>query len=102
MIIKFEVNGAWQVFDDVDTLMYRRMSLREVVDLSGCPVGSLVDYTETLQSNGNSNKSDADIDGLKIRVLLTFMNSKQLENSQVLAYSPIYLMNNNGRTIETI
>ena len=102
MIIKFEVNGAWQVFDDVDSLMYRRMSLREVVDLSGCPVGSLVDYTETLQSNGNSNKSDADIDGLKIRVLLTFMNSKQLENSQVLAYSPIYLMNNNGRTIETI
>ena len=102
MIIKFEVNGAWQIFDDVDSLMYRRMSLREVVDLSGCPVGSLVDYTETLQSNGNSNKSDADIDGLKIRVLLTFMNSKQLENSQVLAYSPIYLMNNNGRTIETI
>ena len=102
MIIKFEVNGAWQIFDDVDSLMYRRMSLREVVDLSGCPVGSLVDYTETLQSNGNSNKSDADIDGLKIRVLLTFMNSKQLENSQVVAYSPIYLMNNNGRTIETI
>lgn len=102
MIIKFEVNGAWQIFDDVDSLMYRRMSLREVVDLSGCPVGSLVDYTETLQSNGNSNKSDADIDGLKIRVLLTFMNSKQLANSQVVAYSPIYLMNNNGRTIETI
>jgi hypothetical protein len=102
MILKFEVNGSWQIFDDVDSLMYRRMSLREAVDLSGCPVGSLVDYTETLQANGNSNKSDADIDGLKIRVLLTFMNSKQLENSQVLAYSPIYLMNNNGRTIETI
>ena len=101
MIIKFEVNGAWQVYDDVDTLMYRRMSRREAVDLSGYPVGSLVDYTETLQTNG-SNESDADIDNLKIRVLLTFMNSKQLENSQILAFSPIYLMNNNGRTIETI
>ena len=101
MIIKFEVNGAWQIFDDVDSLLYRRMSRKEVVDMSGYPVGSLVDYTETLQTNG-SNKSDADIDNLKIRVLLTFMNTKQLENSQVLAYTPIYLMNNNGRTIETI
>jgi hypothetical protein len=107
MIIKFEVNGAWQIFDDVDSLMYRRMGIndcleyREAQGVTECNVGDLIDYTETLQSNGD-NKSDADIDNLKIRVLLTFMNSKQLESSQIIAFSPIYLMNNNGRTIETI
>jgi hypothetical protein len=93
MIIKFEVNGAWQLFDDVDSLMYRKLGNFDV-KLEAPEV--VIDYTETIGAI-NSDKN-----GNPGRVLLTFMNSKQLAESQVVAFSPIYLMNENGKTIETI
>jgi hypothetical protein len=93
MIIKFEVDGAWQIFDDVDSLMYRKLG-KFNLDLEESE--SVIDYTNSIHAiNGNS-------EGTPYRVLLTFMNSKQLSESQVVAFSPIYLMNNQGRTIETI
>jgi hypothetical protein len=93
MIIKFEVNGAWQIFDDVDSLMYRKLGKFDL-DLEGTE--SVIDYTNSIHNISSGN------DGTPYRVLLTFMNSKQLSESQVVAFSPIYLMNNQGRTIETI
>jgi hypothetical protein len=93
MIIKFEVNGAWQIFDDVDSLMYRKLGK---FDLGLEESESIIDYTNSIHDICSGNE------GTPYRVLLTFMNSKQLEDSQVVAFSPIYLMNNNGRTIETI
>lgn len=93
MIIKFEVNGAWQIFDDVDSLMYRKLGNFDV-KLEGPDL--VIDYTNSLHNICSGN------DGTPNRVLLTFMNSKQLASSQIVAFSPIYLMNNNGRTIETI
>ena len=93
MIIKFEVNGAWQIFDDVDSLMYRRLGNFQL-DLEEPEV--VIDYTETMNSICSDDKGNPG------RVLLTFMNSKQLEQYQVVAFSPIYLMNNQGRTIETV
>lgn len=110
MIIKFEVNGAWQIFDDVDSLMYRRMGAFDQCALNEPAEGisesevseDLIDFTETLSTGEGDPKENSDSKGHPGRVLLTFMNSKQTANSQVVAYSPIYLMNNNGRTIETI
>ena len=109
MIIKFEVNGAWQIFDDVDSLMYRRMGAHDGCDFNEPADGvttdyeieDLIDYTETMMKDGEI-LVNGDANGYPNRVLLTFMNSKQLAQSQVVAYSPIYLMNNNGKTIETI
>lgn len=95
MIIKFEVNGAWQFFDDVDSFMYRKLGKFDL-DAEGLGLVDAIDYTETLHSIASGN------DGFPGRVLMTFMNSKQLAQSQVIAYSPIYLMNNQGRTVETI
>ena len=93
MIIKFEVNGAWQFFDDVDSLMYRKLGN---FDVKLEEPDEVIDYTETITSI-NSDKN-----GNPGRVLLTFMNSKQLAQSQVIAFSPVYLMNENGKTVEVI
>jgi hypothetical protein len=93
MIIKFEVNGAWQFFDDVDSLMYRKLGN---FDVKLEDPDEVIDYTETISS------ICSEIDGTSGRVLLTFMNSKQLAQSQVVAFSPIYLMNENGKTVEVI
>lgn len=109
MIIKFEVNGAWQFFDDVDSFMYRRMGRLDGVEFNEpaegvseeLVSGDLIDFTETI-STGEGDPKEYDKDGYPGRVLLTFMNSKQTANSQVVAFSPIYLMNNNGKTLEII
>lgn len=95
MIIKFEVNGAWQMYDDVDSLRYRKLG-PFAVDLPGDEMEQVIDFTETI---GNIN---SDSKGNSGRVLLTFMNSKQLAESQICAFSPIYVMNDQGRTIEII
>jgi hypothetical protein len=96
MIIKFEVNGAWQLFDDVDSLMYRKLG---AWGLELDDVRNIIDYTGTINTVHSADVPEPSYPG---RVLLTFMNSKQTENSQVIAYSPIYLMNDQGRTIDTI
>lgn len=110
MIIKFEVNGAWQFFDDVDSFMYRRMGAFDDCQFNEpaegiseeLVSGDLIDFTETLSTGEGDAKENSDSKGHPGRVLLTFMNSQQTANSQVVAYSPIYLMNDNGKTIEII
>jgi hypothetical protein len=110
MIIKFEVNGAYQFFDDVDSLMYRRMGAFDQCAFNQPAEGvsdeevseDLIDFTETLSTGEGDPKDKSDSLGHPGRVLLTFMNSKQTANSQIVAFSPIYLMNNNGKTLEII
>jgi hypothetical protein len=95
MIIKFEVNGAWQMYDDVDSLQYRKLDPLAVAGDFDNPK-EIIDFTETF-CQGACGK-----EGNPGRVLLTFMNSKQLVESQICAFSPIYVMNEQGRTVETI
>jgi hypothetical protein len=109
MIIKFEVNGAWQFFDDVDSFMYRRMGAHDCLEFhepadgvtADYDIKDVIDYTETMVKDGEL-LCNGSSEGYPNRVLLTFMNSKQTAQSQVVAYSPIYLMNDNGKTIEII
>jgi len=94
MIIKFEVkNGTWQMYDDVDSFRYTKLG---AFDLKLEEPEEIVDFTETISS------INSDRDGYPGRVLVEFSNSKQLEESRIIAFSPIYIMNNNGRTIEAI
>ena len=93
MIIKFEVNGAWQLYDDVDALRYRKLG-PHAVDTED--LDDLMDFTETIAGINGAEE------GHPGRVLLMFMNSKQLVESNIVAWSPIYVMNENGRTVETI
>lgn len=94
MIVKFEVNGgAWQMYDDVDSLRYRKLG---AFALELEKPEEIIDFTETISAI-NSDK-----DGNPGRVLLNFSYSKQPMECRVIAFSPIYLMNNEGRTVETI
>jgi hypothetical protein len=104
MIIKFEVNGAWQIYDDVDTFRYMKLGpfVGSPLQIDGGEINEetqddgVIDFTESLRADMSGK------DGYPGRVLMTFMNSKQLAESQIVAFSPIYLMNNDGRTVEII
>jgi len=87
MIIKFSVNGAWQMYDDVDSIRVKRITdaTPEVFN------GDVIDFTTEEPPAVGSE-----------RIWIRFMNSKQFAESEIIAYSPVYLMNNNGKTIETI
>jgi len=73
--------------------MYRKLGPHDGLKDEGQEV---IDFTETLNVENGSSAGNPG------RVLLTFMNSKQTANSQIVAFSPIYLMNNNGKTLEII
>lgn len=94
MIIKFKAGEGWQMYDDVDSLRYYRLdAFLPDIELEN----GFIDFTDTISTDG-----PVDSNGYPNRVLLEFMNSKQTKESQIIAHSPIYLMNNQGRTIETI
>ena len=95
MIIKFQTaTKVWQMYDDVDSLQYQRVS-PDNSELDG--MEDVIDNTLTLEL-----VDKVPPESYSGRVLLEFMNSNQLAESRVMAFSPIYLMNNQGRTIETI
>ena len=94
MIIKYQAaQGPWQMFDDVDSLRYEKLPAHNK-DLP--PLKNALDFS------GSISQEKEPEGGFTGRVLVEFMNSKQLEESQIVAFSPVYVMNNEGRTIETI
>lgn len=92
MIIKFynPCDDMWELFDEIDSLSYRKFEIDEPLP-------------DTLQD-------DCDIIDFTIRrpqlveskAVIDFMNKNQTAGTRIIAFRPIYLMNNNGRTIETI
>ena len=97
MIIKFQsYDGTWQMFDDVDSLNYQFIERNRVL-------GSRTIYFtgDDLPLTSCENNIGVVVSE-RTRVLLAFMNSKQLEESEIVAFSPVFIMNNEGRTIETI
>ena len=89
MIIKFQDRDVWHVFDEVDSLEYRYLKYGEKVV---CRDDAL-DYTSyPVEEN----------EVPKLRIELWFMNKNQLELSQIFTYRPVYLLNNEGRTIDKI
>jgi len=97
MIVKFKVNESWHMFDEVDSLEYRCLRYDEP------PVES--EYALNYIAPGYSPIGETDSEEAANRrqvVELWLMNKNQLAPSQVFTYHPVYLMNNEGRTIETI
>lgn len=88
MIIKFQVGDSWQLYDEVDSVRYGM-----ITDDDGLKEGT-IDFTKREPMRIGPTNSE--------RALVAFINKNQTEETLILAYTPIYLMNNNGRTIETI
>lgn len=90
MIIKFENMGTWNVFDEIDSLTY---SVIKGGDIAPPKPEGLIDYTDRAISI-----KEADF----YRVFMQFMNKNQTEPTYMMCFGPVYLMNNYGKTIETI
>lgn len=92
MIIKVRDGNNWVLFDEVDSLRYHVEGEGFVMTdatLNFLGEDSASPLPESLGSGGN-------------RWSLLFMNKNMTEETHVLANSPIYLMNNDGKTIERL
>jgi hypothetical protein len=86
MIIKFESRERWVVFGEVDHIEYEEIP-------SDSPMAVSADslcYPPSDRMGGERC------------VLLSFFTKNMNAPTVAVAYSPIYLMNDQGRTVETI
>ena len=89
MIIKFQEKNRWVVFGEIDHVEYEEFKKSEE---DGCDYGSTLVYEPPYTPRAAGNRS----------IELSFFTKNMSEATVVLAYSPIYLMNDQGRTIEII
>ncbi len=86
MIIKFRENDSWVIFGEIDHIVYKEAF---TVD----------------EEKGSDDKAlffladKDDKEAHKMRV--EFFTKNMTEATVIFAYSPIYLMNDEGRTVET-
>lgn len=84
MIIKFKHDNTWVVFGEVNHVEYCYMDGKEPIAEKALVYGSEVNQPDCKQ------------------VGMGFFTKNMDEPTQIVAYSPIYLMNDQGKTIETI
>lgn len=85
MIIKFKSKDTWVIFGEIDHVEYSYMGQQDEVSPKAIVFDPAEDQAEPA-----------------IRVGIGFFTKNMTEATQVVAFSPIYLMNDNGKTIETI
>lgn len=83
MILKFKSGDSWVMFSEIDHIEYRR-------DPGAAIDADIICYT---------GPDDGVPHGLNE---LSFFTKNMDEATVIHAYSPIYLMNDQGRTVETI
>lgn len=88
MIIKFKDHDTWVIFGEVDHISYR--------DVKGDPDKCGVDSSVL-----RYRPSDEEV-AIGKWVEISFFTKNMNEQTTVIACAPIYLMNDQGRTVETI
>lgn len=86
MILKVKTNCGWQVFGEIDYVHYTKG------EDEGEYAPGVLDYTANWEHPMPSGN----------KMFICFMNKNQTAETSMLAYSPVYLMNDEGRTVETI
>jgi len=86
MIIKFQERDNWVIFGEIDHVEYGELKDEENV---AYPCGILHYEPPNLPAIGKHWQ-------------LSFFTKNMSDATVIHAYSPIYLMNDNGRTVETI
>lgn len=86
MIIKFMSGDSWVIFGEIDHLEYQ-----EIEQDKNCAVSSdvLIYEPANLPTRGSC-------------IGMSFFTKNMTAPTVIHAYSPIYIMNDNGRTVETI
>jgi hypothetical protein len=87
MIIKFKEKDTWVIFSEIDHLEY-----------SPITVSGNIGYGDGIICYEPSTSNKAADECFE----LSFFTKNMTEATVIHAYSPIYLMNDNGKTIETI
>lgn len=88
MIIKvLGVDGGFTLYGEVDLVTTRPLAQNEVLS------DDVIDHTESnyrgIEANPRKN-------------YIRFMNKNQVAETEIIAYSPVYVMNDQGKTVETI
>ena len=91
MILKFQEKSRWIVFGEIDHVEYEEIKKSEG-DAQGCSKGNTLMYQPPYSSGEAGNRF----------IELSFFTKNMNEATVINAYSPIYLMNDQGRTVEII
>lgn len=89
MIIKFQERNGWVMFGEIDHLEYS--------DISPCEPNCGVAVSDRVLVYDPPNTPAISKD-----VRVSFFTKNMNEATVIHAYSPIYIMNDQGRTVETI
>jgi len=85
MIIKVpNAHGGFTLYGEVDIITTSVLNKNDALE-------EHIDHTE-----------DQNVPPLDERHCIKFMNKNQTEETLIISYSPVYVMNDNGRTVETI
>lgn len=87
MIIKFKSKDTWVIFGEVDHVEYNDLDFNPEKDVA---------------SNGVTVFDPPSDQPAINRVGMGFFTKNMNEATEIIACSPIYLMNDQGRTVETI
>lgn len=91
MILKFQERSRWIVFGEIDHVEYEEIKRSEGED-QGCSKGNTLIYQPPYSSGAAASRF----------IEIAFFTKNMTEATVINAYSPIYLMNDQGRTVETI
>ena len=86
MIIKFKSGKRWVVFGEIDHLEYEELS-----EEPGGADSTILQFDPPESMPGGGP-----------RMAVSFFTKNMTERAVLFVHSPIYLMNDDGRTVETI
>lgn len=86
MIIKFKSRDTWVIFGEVDHVEYAEIDLKK----------------EVVASHAIVYEPPNDQAAIDRTVAMGFFTKNMNASTEIIACSPIYIMNDNGRTVETI
>lgn len=92
MILKFRTAEGWMIYGELDSVEYK-----QVPDCIGKNTNIPV-AIDVLDFTGGIDYPIANGDKRQVNFFSKYMNAQTC----IIAYTPIYLMNDEGRTVETI
>jgi hypothetical protein len=95
MIIKLYNRKTVVLFSGISYLEYKYRDVREPIALAE----NCLDY---INRNENCSKEEANTADIFELWLFYEVEDKYIKPKQVLAYSPVYIMNDEGKTIERL
>lgn len=98
MIVKVRTNptGSWKLYDGVKELSFRYFSSLEVIGVQD----GVDDFTNP--GKGLYEEPKAVNEKIDIQQIELWLDRGESVNKQVLALSPVYVLNDEGKTIERL